>query len=69
MQYVISRTHQLLNISRHTMQVSVLELAPEDALQRRLLEKKWIKRFRTSPAHSVINRDDGVDALTLEKSP
>ena len=49
----------------HTMQVSALELAPEDALQRRLLEKKWIKRFRTSPAHNVINRDGGVDALTL----
>ena len=47
------------------MQVSVLELAPEDALQRRLLEKKWIKRFRTSPAHNVINRDDVVDVLTL----
>ena len=49
----------------HTMQVSVLELALEDALQCRLLEKKWIKRFRTLPAHNVINRDDGVDALTL----
>ena len=48
----------------HTMQLSVLELAPEDALQRRLLEKKCIKRFRTSPAHNVINKDDEVDALT-----
>ena len=30
-----------------TMQVFVLELAPEDALQHRLLEKKGIKRIHT----------------------
>ena len=48
----------------HTMQVYRLELAPEDPLQRHLLEK-WIKHFRTSPAHNVINKDDGVDVLSL----
>ena len=45
----------------------VLQSAPSDTLQRRLIEQHWSKRL--SQPHSLlqlINRDDGIDALSLD---
>ena len=31
----------------------------------RILERRWIEKMKNKPALTVINRDDGVDSLTL----
>ena len=51
----------------HQPMVSVLQSAPSDTLQRCLIEQRWIKRL--SQPHSLlrlINRDGGIDALSLD---
>ena len=50
---------------QHALRVTVLSAAPEDVVQRRLIEKMWIERLKDTTWH-VINRDNGIDALTLD---
>ena len=49
----------------HSWRVTVLERAPTDIVQRRLLEKLWINRLRGSQLFTVLNRDDGLGILVL----
>ena len=52
---------------QHAMRVTILSAAPEDVLQRRLIEKMWIRRLSDSTWHLImIHWDNGVDALTLD---
>ena len=50
---------------QHALRVTVLTAAPEDVLQRRLIENMWIERLKDTTWH-LINRDDGIDSLTLD---
>ena len=47
------------------MRVAVLAQAPDNTRLRRILERRWIEKMKNKPALTVINRDDGVDILTL----
>ena len=47
----------------HLPLVCIVQAAPQDVLQRRALEHIWISRFR--PTGHLLNRDDGLDILTL----
>ena len=49
----------------HSWRVTVLERAPTDIVQCRLLEKLWINRLRGSRWFTVLNRDDGLGILVL----
>ena len=49
----------------HNPRVSVIQKAPQDILQRRLLEKSWIDRLKKSPGKLLLNRDDGLDIRVL----
>ena len=49
----------------HSRRVTVLERAPSDIVQRRLLEKLWINRLRGSQLFTVPNCDDGLGILVL----
>ena len=51
--------------THHKMRVAVLAQAPDDTRLRRILERRWIEKMKNKPALTVINRDDGVDILTL----
>ena len=52
---------------KHSVRVSVLASAPNDTTQRRIMEGAWIEQLSSpaSPWH-LINRDRGIDALTLD---
>ena len=54
---------------KHSVRVSVLASAPNDTTQPHLKEKVWIEQLSqpASPRH-LINRDRGIDALTLDLS-
>ena len=49
----------------HNPRVSVIQKAPQDILQRRLLEKCLIDRLKKSPGKLLLNRDDGPDIRVL----
>ena len=49
----------------HLPALAVAEATPTDTLQRRIVESQWITRFRDSPHHRALNRDNGVDILHL----
>ena len=62
------RTHRWACTSKeNTVRVSVLASAPNDTTQPRLMERAWIVQLSSpaSPWH-LINRDRGIDALTLD---
>ena len=50
---------------QHAMRVTILSAVHEDVLQRHLIKKMWIRRLTDSTWH-LINRDNGIDALTLD---
>ena len=51
----------------HSARDSVLVSTPEDTVQRRVMERAWIKRLsRQSSPWQLINRDTGIDVLTLD---
>ena len=51
----------------YSARVSVLVSTPEDTVQRRVMERAWIKRLsRQSSPWQLINRDTGIDVLTLD---
>ena len=49
----------------HDFMVSVIQHTSENLVTRRLVEKRWISRFRSSRDYVLLNRDDGISALTL----
>ena len=50
---------------QHAMRATILSAAPEDVLHRHLMEKMWVRPLVDSTWH-LINRDNDVDALTLD---
>ena len=52
----------------HHMTVPRLQSTQEDAVTRRLLEKKWIERIRGCGRHVVLNRDDGIAIINFINS-
>ena len=49
----------------HQPRVMVLESTPREMAQRRIVEAKWIARFRRSSSVSLLNRDDGIDIIQV----
>ena len=49
----------------HSRRVTVLERAPTDIVQRRLLEKLWINMLKGSQLFTVLNRHDGLGIPVL----
>ena len=51
--------------SGHRPKVSGLQVTKNDILMRRTVEKTWIKRLRESTEYRCLNRDEGMDILSL----
>ena len=54
------------NQQGHEPRVRVLDSAPTNVIQRRILEAKWIRHFKQQPMVTLLNRDDGADILALD---
>ena len=51
----------------HSVRVSVLTSTPEKVIQRRLMERAWIRRLSGEDSPwTLINRDAGIDVETLD---
>ena len=49
----------------HELRVVGLELTSKNATSRKVRERSWIDFFKKSEVYSCMNRDDGIDFLTL----
>ena len=49
----------------HELRVSGLELTSKNATSRKVRERSWIDFFKQTEVFSCMNRDDGIDFLTL----
>ena len=49
----------------HELRVSGLELTSKNATSRKVRERSWIDFFKQTEVYSCMNRDDGIDFLTL----
>ena len=54
------------NQQGHEPRVRVLDSAPTNVIQRRILEAKWIRHFKQHSMVTLLNRDDGADILALD---
>ena len=52
-------------VAGHNPRLSVLQGASENVLLRRIAERSWILKLKSHPSVYVINRDDGIDVLTI----
>ena len=49
----------------HELRVSGQELTSKNATSRKVRERSWIDFFKQTEVYSCMNRDDGIDFLTL----
>ena len=51
----------------HSVRDSVLTSTPEEVVQRRLMERAWIRRLSSEGSPwTLINRDPGIDVEPLD---
>ena len=52
-------------VAGHYPRLSVLQAASDNVLLRLIAERSWISKLKSHPSVYVINRDDGIDVLTV----